>query len=874
MQSKPWEKYAQPQSGYQPTTIGTPDPSFPYKGPQAAADLGKTSADTTKTVVETSKTQNDIQKDNRGQIPPGYRLSADGKSLEVMPGFDPAQGNNVAQRNAAIQALHNSQILQQQIDNIRSQYSKGPGQTKGIKGVFDYNPLSQTNTNFDVAGSAPRGLVGQALGFTGGQLNTPQEAAAAVGPYLPKASDYDSTIVQKIQNLQDLADQYRQLAIQQIGGVPDQYGNVAHPSGAPVAAPNAAGGGNAPPPAGGGVDGSAPIVVPGNGGGGGGGFVPSDGQVKSVPDPQGLAQAQKLNQLLTSGAPDAQIRAFAETVPGINPDTVTNALTWRSKHPGYKGAYDFKNFDTKDVALSGVQAASNKPIIAPLGSLLSGALTGVTGSFDDELAGRLGQLTGGDYTQSRDRYDANKRAIAAANPGSNIVGNMIGGAGALAFPELAIGKLGYAGDAAKIFNPASMGIDAAYGGIYGAGDNNQNRLGGAETGVLGGVAGGMLGRTAFNGVGRLIAPSGGELGTLYENGVRPTIGQRFANTGWVGKGINTAEQAAQSIPGLGALVYRARNIPREQFQIGAFNNALSDIGDQLPKGMKPGTDPHAYMQNAFDREYDAARSGMRFAADPQYQQDMQQFGQTLSSGVLNGDQAGRVQKIINTAVDSRLRNGQLSGDAYKAAASEISAASRKLAKSDPLMADALHGYTSIMDGAARRNSSPEAVTRLDNADRGYAKAVRIEDAAARRGGDTGEFTPTGFDSAVQKASGGVRSREYLRGDALMSDYANAGKSLVDTLPNSGTAERLFTGQLAAGGPATTAAGYLLGMPALLKAGVALAPYLPGGNAVTTRILSPRDSVAANAIGKLVRNNARLGGMFGSPLIAQQLSSGN
>lgn len=868
-QSNPWDQDAIVPAGGGMVITKPAAPDYPYKGPQAAADLGKTQADTTKTVVDTTKTQNDIGKDNRGQIPPGYRLAADGKSLEVMPGFDPSSGNNVAQRNAAIQAYHSSQILQQQIDNIRSEYSKGPGQTKGIKGIFDYNPLSQANTNFDIAGSAPRGLVGQALGFTGGQLNTPQEAAAAVGPYLPKASDYDTTVLEKIQNLQDLANHYRQTAIQQLGGVPDQYGNVSHPSAAPITAPNAQGGGNVPPPANG-AGGNGPIVVPGNGGGGGGGFVPSDGQVQSIPDPQGLAQAQRLNSLLMSGAPDDQIRAYAETIPAIKPDTVNNALDWRAKHPGYKGAYDFQNFDTKDVKLSGGQAITNNPNISPVGSALASYGTGLTGGFDDEIAGGISALTGGDYTKARDAYDANKKALASANPISSALGNMAGGATAMLAPGALFNRLGVAGDAAKVFNPASIAMDTAYGGAYGAGQNNNDRLGGFVSGAIGGGIGGIGGRGLINGVGRAIAPTGGELGALYQNGVRPTIGQRFGNSGPLGKALNTVEQAAQSLPGVGALVYRARNIPRDQFQLGGFNHALSDIGDQLPKGMKPGTEPHAYMQNAFSREYDAARSGMKFAADPQYGQDMQAFGQSLSNGVLNGDQAGRVQQIIDRAVGSRLRNGQLQGDAYKAAASEISTASRKLAKSDPLMADALDGYTAIMDGAARRNSSPEAVTRLDNADRGYAKAVRIEDAAARRGGDTGEFTPTGFDSAVQKASGGVRSREYLRGDALMNDYAQAGKSLVDTLPNSGTADRLFTGQLAVGGPATTAAGYALGIPTLLKAGIGLAPYLPGGNAVATRLLSPRDSVAANAIGKYVRNRARVGGIFGAPLLAQQL----
>jgi hypothetical protein len=380
----------------------------------------------------------------------------------------------------------------------------------------------------------------------------------------------------------------------------------------------------------------------------------------------------------------------------------------------------------------------------------------------------------------------------------------------------------------------------------------------------------MAFRGLAKGVGSAISPTGGNLGPLYENGVYPTIGQRLAAKGPVGRIVNTAEQALQSVPGIGTMVYRAREIPRKQFEVGAFNQALGDIGNTLPKGMSPGTDAHRYMQGAFNDAYAATRGKMTFQPDPQYGAELGSFKQDLKSGILNGDQAKRVEKLIDRAVTSRLQNGQLAGDAYKAASSELGKTAGSLSATEPGMANALRTYSTIFDDAARRASGPEASAALDAVDRGYAKAVRIEQAAAARGGDQGRFSPTQFDRSVQKASGGVRSRAYLRGDALMDDYASAGKSLVDTLPNSGTADRLFTGQIAAGGPATGAAGAAFGLPALLKAAPVFAPYAPGLNFLATRGMAPTSNPVDLAVGEWLKKRAGRLGMFGAAPGAQAL----
>jgi hypothetical protein len=79
------------------------------------------------------------------------------------------------------------------------------------------------------------------------------------------------------------------------------------------------------------------------------------------------------------------------------------------------------------------------------------------------------------------------------------------------------------------------------------------------------------GRRVAGGLANVIAPPAGKFGPAYAQGVFPTIGQRFGGSGFGGRVVNTAEQAMQSFPGLGALVSRARqdparSVPARRFQ--------------------------------------------------------------------------------------------------------------------------------------------------------------------------------------------------------------------------------------------------------------------------------------------------------------------
>jgi hypothetical protein len=783
-------------------TIGTPDPTVPLKTQVLQNDVAlapfnaQTAAANARTAIATAK-----MKEREAAMPPALAPQQ-------------AQANDRAKRIRSLAG---------QIDRVQELFDAGPGSTKGLGGLADYNPWSDANNRFDAAGASlsEQGLGAFRVPGTGEVSN--RDAIMFEKANLPSADKMDATVEEQLRGLRARVDE----EFRAMGQQPYDW-RKANAQDRSAALPQMTG-----PQQG-------QIVFGGN--------------TRQEQDPKAAAL---VDTLIRRGASADEINA-AVTPLGFDPvdaGMVKQAQDYLRKNPGYKGSFG-----------SAVRNVPVNPTISAIGSSAAGA--GLINAAEAITGGYLDNLT--------DNPEATRNAMAqlsAQNPGSALTGQVLGGALAAGGLELGAGMAaGRAG-----FNAASKAIprlaDAAYGALAGSGNaDDGSRLTGAATGAAAGLGGGEAGRFVGRALASTIAPTGGNMAATYARGVYPTVGQRFADSGIVGKAINTGEQALQSVPLAGSMVARAREIPREQFELGAFNEALGEIGQALPKGTKPGTAPNAFAQKAFNDVYDQARSGMQFVPDAQFAQELGAWQQDLMSGVLSQEQTKRVQAIISNAVGSRVRNGGMNGEGFKAASSALAAASRKTGN-DPLVSDALANFGGLFDNAARRSSNPEAVAMLDAADRGYAKLVRIEQAAAARGGEPGRFSPKQFDRAVQQTSGKVRSKAYLRGDALMQDYADAGRGLSDTLPNSGSAERLMTGQ-AVGAGGLGGLGSLIGMGTIAKGAPLLAPYVPGVNHTLTRLIAPRTGAwgqVLNPAGDWLRQREALFGLLGAgsaPMLAQ------
>ena len=643
------------------------------------------------------------------------------------------------------------------------------------------------------------------------------------------------------------------------------------------------GGGSAPPP--GGPPSSPPPIGPdysGMGGpNGGAGSTVATGQYRNQFDP---VMANTFSAFIQKGVPYQTAAAFAQSHGATPPDpqTYASAVAFAKAHGGAVNVEANKSVPTT----LGEQLASS-----PAAAFTAGAATGATAGLSD-VAGR--SLVG-------PQWDANRQALAATNPGSDLAGNVIGGVGGMFGANAAADALGIAAKAraalgaakaAKLGQYAPMATDIGYGGTYGASEDPNNPLQGALTGAATAGIGGAGARTMLRATGRAIAPTGGNLAPIYQANpdFRPTIGQTLsASDSRLARAVGLGEQAAESIPVLGGIQTSARTAATDQMQRGAFNQALGDLApfnpvlgrdvSQLPSGVTKGDEAHAFMQNAFNDAYKTARSGMQFVADPQYAQDFGAWQNSPSSMALSSDQENNVQNAISKALKGRVQTADgisaMDGPNYMQAASDLSDVARRWSSTEPGQAAYLRDFIGLMDDAAKRNSSPEAGQLLDAANNGYAKSVIVENAARAAGGPPTEFTGNQLLKAVQNSDPSVRDRAFLRGQALMQSYATAASKLSPSLADSGTPQRLawlnLAGGAELGGGLVGAAAY--GHPS------ALAPLtmntianLPGvrnaiGAAMAPRLATLPPSLAdpANLVGQGLYNRASALGMFGAPL---------
>lgn len=690
-----------------------------------------------------------------------------------------------------------------------------------LSSLWEYLP-TPTNNQFDSAGAALGDQGMAAFKVPGMGPQSDQDAARFVTANQPQASDSDLAIEEKLRSLRQRVDANRAA----MGLLPAQWGAapVQEQQDPAMVAGNV---GGDTPQGGSGYGTVAPTPPP---------FSPGDPQMQAAQgtrteeDPVMAQVAGQYRQMLAENRPTSEIIQMLRGA-GASPQTMMAAVAqikYRREHPQVP-IEKYSITSQREVPISAAEQT-----ITDLGSGGAGAYAIGAGQF---LSGNTLDNVASDPERARLAMGVAQ----ANNPGSYAAGEFTGGMLAGLTGEAGLARLGMAGGVVR--GAAADGLSGFANGAGMADGPGDSRISGGFTGALSQGVGSLAGGAAIKGVGRALSPSGGSLADLYAAGVRPTPGQRFANSGTVGGLVNAAEEHLQSVPVIGTAIRGARQGARDQFQVGAFNEALKEIGETLPKGMKPGTDPHKFAQQAFGRIYDEARSGMRVVADEELTNEITALAPDIST---LGPQAQQKLRAImaNTIKDD------LSGDAYKRAMSDLGKHIARLGKSamgeEQQLADVLTSVRNALDGAARRHSDPEAVRLLDAADAGYAKLVRIEEAAQRRGGDPGTFTPNNFDSAVQKSSGGVRSKAYLRGDALMGDFAEQGKSLSDRVPNSGTPERQMTGMVATGGLGLVSPkvlGLLGGIGAL---------YAPGVRKVTAGVFAPSAGKRAAIASKLKR----------------------
>lgn len=814
-----------PAGGAQGGSQMPTDPTYDFKGPKAATDLQGSQLDNEyKRVL--------IDEATRGKLPNGFRRTADG-GAELIPGVPAPKDPNkpvlsATERANAIAGYQSALSLDKIIAGLESQYAKGPGRTSGIAGLTDYFP-TEANRRFDSTGNAARGTVGQALGFTGGQLNSVQEAEMSVGPYLPQSSDYDGVIQDKIERLKQVRDDARARSIAMLGGVPDENGIVTplDPNGATVL-PQAAGA-------------KAPEPMQASG-------VTSRGGLIEMPQLRGIEN--QVADMIGRGASTEQVVGFLRQQYGpygaeVGPELqgyLGNIVRKHQANPrqpvkslgsGWENLYYRKAPETAQAnTFMGIDPDSM------VGTALMTGANAATGGLPAYLAGK------------QDVADL----AAQERPGAAMAGEIGGGALAMLGINKAAGAAGKLGSA--LTRGGGIGGDMLYGGLRGGVEGGPI---GAVVGAASGGAGNKLGGGIVSGTGAAVrGVSSPAVRYLADKGVPMTVGQMLGNRGIVGRVANKLE----SLPVIGDNLFGRRMEGLKAYGEEAGRQAVDPINGPAP-GI--GSEGISRAQQAVSQAYDNAYGGIRLTPDQQF---AQQAGAAVQQGRAVPVMGDQFDYIMRNNIAPLGRNDVIDGPRLQAALQSLKGARSDFAKEGAMgkaAGDAVSGVEGAINDLVARQA-PGALPAINAANRANRNVSILGDATMSNADEM--VTPANLRRAAinnTKKYGGRNAA--ARGDVPFGDLIRYGQDVLPaTVPNSGTADRgLANLLLPAALTGGAGAAQYMGDPkvAALTGALALLTTKNGAK-IAQKALTGR-SDAARAIGVAIRKQKRRGGLFGASL---------
>jgi len=395
---------------------------------------------------------------------------------------------------------------------------------------------------------------------------------------------------------------------------------------------------------------------------------------------------------------------------------------------------------------------------------------------------------------------------------------------------------------------ALMGAGAAYGGANYLGGLDEIEdysgpmgIGAMGTSALGTAAGGK----GIELIGAGLAPAM-TAGARYltDKGIPTTIGEKL------GGGFKNMEEKAMSLPFVGNVIKNAKSRGLDQYSRSTVDDALEVVGKKLPDNIATGRDAMQWANYNIDSRYDDILSVMPLRADAQLKAELTTLNEMISQ--LPKDYAKIVRKkMSNMLKDFDNKTGTMTGESFKIADRGLRDQGRKWQKSQEALAqeagNALLAIRGTLRQAAQRQH-PTQKAALDATDKAFAKMRTIDDAAVMTGAKEGVISPAQHLNAIKK---NTSKKQYAQGGGYDQRGAELAKgTMVNELPNSGTADRLFPMMMLGGGtvaePVTLAA-YGAG------AGVASLPYTKAGQKIVDKWFDP--SMRRTNVSELIKSFA-------------------
>lgn len=555
----------------------------------------------------------------------------------------------------------------------------------------------------------------------------------------------------------------------------------------------------------------------------------AQGATRDEADPALRGVNARIRSMIGAGKSANDIVAYMNSVqPGLGTQRAGDVLAatkFRAQNPKTPLSDYVISVENRSVPMSEARQSINTAAQLPGGAYAMSAFDALTANNAARFATNP--------TVARAGMDA----VASENPISAFVGTASGGALAGAGIEAALPLRGLA-MAARFRQPAA---DAIYGGIASASDGESGALGAAE-----GVAGGVLGRFGTRALGQsLRGVRNADVQGLRAEGVTTmTPGSILGGkvkaredrlAGYAGIGDAIKDRQRQSFIDMNRAAFRQSVPPTAQNAVGGYAE------DGIEQLRQETTDAYGRALNG--RSFDLT--------EPQLQQDLTgaiqqgmaiprtgpEFGYAVRERLDPVMSAGRASGPQVQDVLQGLRDADFGTDAMGVAANNAAGRTRD-------------AFTSMVNRQA-----PDVMPQLTAVDQSYRRLNVLADAVGQAVNTDGIFSPAQLGRAARsnakRFNGPIGAATTER--PFFDLQRMAQNVLPSKVPDSGTAGRIEAAS----------------MIGRAKAGVrnmALSPLYSEGLTPAINSLLLDRSPAAIAAGQAIERRARLGGLFGAPLL--------
>ncbi len=486
---------------------------------------------------------------------------------------------------------------------------------------------------------------------------------------------------------------------------------------------------------------------------------------------------------------------------------------------------------------------------------------GLTFGFADEIAAGLDTVTGrGPGMDFQSNLDFQRRAQEDIPTGQRIAGNIAGGflipGGTGALARLTRGVPGVApvtGALATATRPTrsvrgTAAQGAGFGVLSGLGTSEGDAGQMLQDALIGGGTGAGVG-LGLSALSRAISPQvSDDVTALQTRGVTPTGGQIS------GRAASEIEQRASgTLPIMGSAISAGRRRALADFNRAAADEALGPVNIKIPRSVDAGQDMIGFAQKQVDELYDDLLGSIpRVRGDQQLRDDFANVLEQTQFLDERGQNEVRKQleRVASRLANEQQQSGAVSASVAKDIAIQLRNRVRQLRQSTSQferdIAEPLGSLRDAFTDLIERNAPENVGARLRDIDFAYAGLRNLENAAVRAASNDGVFTPGQLLLAIRQNE--IGRRRFARGDALMQQLAQQGQRVLgDTVPDSGTAGRIFQG---ASLPAAIIADPVTGLSAAGALTVGAAPFTPFGQRVTAAALTGRQGPVPRALSRI------------------------